>query len=703
MSTKSGVLLNVLFVMVVAGLTASAAGAVESVDPQQHLQNVRRNPNLYRYDGEHFAWHAGSAAGGFLDAFEATGNAEWLQAAADYYDFYIEELEEDPDGNLGWIGEPVGGSETLRIDALVGDAILLREPLRFAELVLNDPELEERFGEKAREYVELAVHIGWEKWNERETYNLDQGYGSYHTPLRYICAENWEWVERPSRVISDNLNKHYAMGIVLLRLHRITGEEQYAQRVFEIFSRLKSMFRLLDDEDERISWNFWMPHGPYDIEGRSPTSWVAVHPNRAGYQAGEVGRIVEVYDSGLVFDEDDIRRLINTNHWMDRGDGSWRSSDGTSDAGTLWRALARFDDRIYEARLGALQDNGNDRNRIQKAYLERVHRPLGWERRYVGDETSLRIYDREPEPGRYISMNQVIPGTIELAANDRAILATQVRGSGELSISLVDADTDENLGTIHRERVDGDGARYVMPRWDGTNPDTGEKEVGEYLAEWNFRGETRRQRLSVIVGEERDDPDAPEVLQPGEELAIDFSEEPDPRRWQLEGAARSDEIARSGERSLRMGAGETARLYFGAGQDLPVRISMWVHEEGVRRPDATGGEGPRWGTITEIGDILAMRIAWRGYLAGDSSYAWTNTGENRWFNLRNARVPRQEGWNEWVFDFTDPDNPTITGGGRAANISGEWMPEGAVGIYLRGSDTGGPLYVDDIVIEYPAP
>ncbi|MEX0886029.1 MAG: hypothetical protein WD009_06275 [Phycisphaeraceae bacterium] len=679
-------------------LLAPDAQAVDAVNPQQYLQNVLRNGNLHNTTGEFFAWHAASAADDFVQAYEATEDPAWLDAAASYYDFYFDRLEEDPDGHLGWIGETVTGDPGIRGDALVGDAILLRAPLRFAEIVLNNPELEERFGDKAREYVDLATRIAWDKWNERGTYHLDNGFGSYHTHHQYIDVDTGEWVDRSSRVISDNLNKHYAIGIVILRLHRITGEEQYAQRVFEIYSRLKSMFRHFP-EDNRVSWNFWMPHGPYDIEGRSPTSWVAVHPNRPGYQASEVGRIVEVYDTGLVFDEDDIQRLINTNHYMEQGDG-WRSSDGSTDAGTRWSSLARFDEHIYDAYRSSLENSDSDGSRIRLAYLENVLKPIGWERRYIQSEDDVRTYDREPEPGVHLSMNQVIPATLETANNDRAVLATQVRGSGNLRIALLDAETGQELGTLHEERVTGDNAQYVMPRWDGTNPATGEKDLGAYRVQWSFRGETRVQDVRVTEGEQRDDPNAPDVLQPGGHIAIDFTDELDPGQWTLEGAARSDERARVGDHSLRLGAGDTARFMFGDQDNLPVRITMWVHEEGVRRSGGNG-EGPRWGVVTGIGDILAIRIAWRGYLAGDQEYAWTNTGDNRWFNLSGSDVPRRAGWSQWVFDFTDPQNPRISANRQDANISTQSTPKGAAGLYFSGSSDAGPLYIDDILIEYP--
>ncbi len=662
-----------LFVIAVFALTLVWNSVAAADDPEEFLRGrlAHLNRVTNRFDGEEFAWHAAHGVRAFLQNYENTEDPAWLEVAAQYYDMYIDELKEDPDGYRGWIGDYLGYTDAdWVLDAIVGDAILIEHPLRWAEIVLADPELEERFGEKAREYVELAEEIIWEKWNARNTYYLDKGYGSYHRPDdNVIGRETWEWVDAPWRKgISENLNKHYAAGTVILRLYRITGEEKYAQRVFEIYSRLKNMFRYFP-EDDRISWNFWMPHRPSDIEGRSPRSWVAVHPTHAGYQAGEVARIVEVYDTGLVFDEEDIQRLINTNRYMDLGDGEWQSSDGTTDAGTRWGALARFEEG-------------------------------DWERRFVDDEDDIRIYDRDPEPGRYISMNQVIPGTIEYAAGQRTILATQVRGAGNLTISLIDRETGDDLGVIHEEEIASDGSRYVMPRWDGTNPASGEKEEGEYYVEWRLRDEARRQRVTVIEGEPVEE-DEITTLRPGETLRIDFSDEPDPELWHLGGAERSREHVRSGDYSLRLGSGQEARLIFGGEEDLPVRISMWIHEEGVQRPDATSGEGPRWGVITGIGDILAIRVAWRGYLDGDQGYSWTDTGENAWFNLNWARMPRRSGWSEWVFDFSDPDDPSVVSRGQRAAISDERMPDGAVGIYLHGSSAGGPLHVDDIVVEYP--
>ncbi|MEX0653250.1 MAG: hypothetical protein WD534_17205 [Phycisphaeraceae bacterium] len=686
-------------VVTAVALAGGAAARAELPDPHDYLRRVRANPHLEQTTGEFFAWHAAYAADTFLDAYEASQDPAWLAAAAAYYDDYIGKLETDPDGYKGWIGETIRRDPDLRGDALVGDAILLNPLVRFAELVKQDPALADRFGEKAEAYVALAEHIGWEKWNHRDTYHLDNGFGSYRTHDKFIDADDpTRWVERPSTVISDNLNKHYAMGTVFLRLYRITGEAKYRQRVEEIFRRNKQMWRHFP-EDDRVSWNFWVPHGPYDIEGRTPKSWVAVHPNRPGYQASEVSHFVEVYDTGLVFDEADMRRLANTNRWMRQRDG-WRSSDGTTDAGTLWASLARFDARIRDQHERDLRAGDSDRQRIALSYLHHVTDTLGPERRYVDDAAQVRVFEHPPEPGRNLSMTVAIPGTIELAKHEQAALATQIRAAGTLRIELLSADGEQVLGTLHEARVASDEPAFHIPRWDGVRPDTGDKQPGEYRVRWSLAGEQRHYPLHVVEGTPAEDSEPPRTLQPGQTIDLDFEHDLDPR-WQLEGARVTDEQAREGSRSLRLGSRDRATFRFAGHEPLPVRITLSVYDAGHRH--SGNGNGPAWGVRDAAGDLFVLRQAWRAYLNGNQHYAWVNTGENRWFTLHHTRIARREGWREWVFDFTDPDHPAITCGGEAVDtLDEDYTPNGAVGIHLLGGDPDMPaMYVDRIRITYP--
>lgn len=694
-------------VLVLALITLAAPLAAQQdipePDPQAVLKGIMANPRLRNEGtGEGFCWHAASGANVFLDAYEAFGNPEWLAAAEQYYDWYLSKAQKDPDGRLGWIGDPIGqrGSK-LQTDAVVGDAILCEPLVRFAEIVLkHEPQkLASRFGAKARKYVEIATEICWTKWNARGCYYEDKaGWGSYHTYGKLIDPKTNQWVDTPSRVISNNLNKHYSVSRVLLRLWRITGKKEYRERCLKVFGRAKRMWRYYPDED-RVVWNFWMPHGPYDLEGRAPKSWVAVHPNRAGYQSGEVADWVEVYDSGLVFSREDLERIIRTNHWM-IATGSWRNADGTSKAGTLWSALARFDKQIADRALEGVRGKTDPRSRIRLAYLQNVvlaDNDDPWRRRLVPRGAEVEVVDVPLQPGRNIAMSVVIPNAVDIVNDDRVQLACQTRAAGTLQIELLDAESGKVLGSLASIEVP-ESSTYNAPMWDGTNPATGKQATGKFMVRWSLAGESRVEPVWVIRGERRSGQSGPRELARGQSVSEDFEGRLD-SRWQLEGSEPSTEQAHGGRKSLKVT--RTARLVFGRHDDLPVRVTMWVYDTG-KSFGKKSGNGPGWGIVTAMGDTFAVRQCWRPYLAGDREYAWFNTGENQWFSPHRTRVPRGKGWVEWVFDFSDPSKVTVTGDGKpVAGLGGDYTPKGGAAVFLSNGSMNGPLYVDDIKVEYP--
>ncbi|MBN2584011.1 MAG: hypothetical protein JXL80_13180 [Planctomycetes bacterium] len=689
------VAMMVMAMTVPTGLAWAQAGNVPEPDPAAYCDQVIRGVRPNAGTGEQFCWYAAYSAETFLDGYEAFGNPKWLEAAEKFFDFYLSKLQKDPDGYEGWIGDPISEKGTeLATDAVVGDAVLCAPLVRFAEIVQADSKLKSRFGAKAKRYVDLATRICWDKWNRRDCYYEDAaGWGSYHTYGKLVDVKTNKWVDRPSRTISENLNKHYSVSIVLLRLWRVTGKPEYRERVLKVYGRAKTMWRYYPDED-RIVWNFWMPHGPYDIEGSAPKSWVGVHSSRPGYQAGETADFVEVYDSGLVYEREDLQRMIRTNHWMIAA-GKWRSADGTTDAGQLWPALARFDPQIravYEKQVGG----NSPRDRIALAYLRNVTDKLGgWKRRYVEDEKKVEVVKVPLDPGRNITMSVIIPNWVETANNDRVRLACQTRAAGSLKIELLDKDGSEVLGTLHEIDVP-QGSEYNAPLWDGTNPKTGRKDIGQYTIRWTLAGESRQSPVWVKVGKRRAKTEA-EALEKGQTLTVDFESKLD-SRWHLEGAVVSSEQKHGGRKSLKVDT--TARLAFGEYDDLPVRITMWVYDSG-QKFGKQSTNGPAWGIVTANGDKFCLRQCWRGYLGGDQEYAWVNTGENQWFSPHPSGVRRGNGWVECVFDFTDPAAVKVTGNGQEVRrLTPKYTPKGAVAIYLL-NEQAGPLFVDDIKIEYP--
>jgi hypothetical protein len=502
--------IRLLLLLVMSCSGASARASTVAPDPIAFHATVMANPNIAKSDGELFCWHARIGADDLVLGYETTGDVRWLEQAVRYFDFLIGRLAKDPDGYEGWIGHTIwhvtkrADHSAYRADTKVGDALLLQPMLRFAELVKADPALADRFGAAARQYVDLAIRIGWEKWNGRGVYYRDaSGLGSYRINPRFIDAKTWQWVPAPVFPHSENLNKHSAMAIVMLRLWRITGRVEFRTRAEEIMARLKHLFRLLPEED-RVIWNFWMPHGPHDLKGDKVASWMDVHPNRPSYQSEEVARMVEMYDSGLVFDRDDMRRLVNTNLAMmpAEANGQWRSANGATTAGKIWPSLARFDERIRERWMQTLRGSDKPKDRLELAYAENVvARQPDRNRLHVTDESQVRVHAHAPQPGRALSATVLIPNRLVtgLEPPDVVRIVTQTRGKGHLKIELLAADGQRVLGTLHEGPAAANGAVSV-PTWDGTNPATGLREAGDYVVRWTLGDEVRTEKIVVETG-----------------------------------------------------------------------------------------------------------------------------------------------------------------------------------------------------------
>lgn len=678
-----------------------AAIAGDEPDPAAYRADVMRNPNLETNSGEAFCWHAAYGASNFLAAYEAYKEQKWLEEAEKYYDYFIGKLKKDPDGYEGWIGPTITNTPEIQEDALVGDAVLCRPLAGFAEIVLKDDALKSRFGAKAQKYVDLCTRIMWEKWNKRGCYYQAQnGWGSYREHGRAIDAKTGAWIERPDTILSEPLNKNVDAAIVLLRLWRITGKPEYRERVEHIATCGKALFRHL--EDDRLAWAYWNPHGPFDMEGRAPRHWVGVHPHRSGYQAGEVADFVELYDSGIVFEQADFERMIRSNHYMAEGDGKhpWRSSDGSSEAGELWSSLARWDEQIRKKYEAALQKT-DMATQIHLAYFRNVtSKHLNWDRLLVKDPASVKVISPPLQPGKCIALAVPIPDLIETANNGRAKLVTRACEAGKLTIELLDAAGKETLGTLATIDVPKDG-QFDAPRWDGTHPKTGKKEEGEFRVRWTLNGESRTEPIWVKPGTKHE-ASGPRPVAAGETMKVDF-EAPLDTHWHIEGAVPSDEQAHGGKKSLKLSAGHAAILTFGDEEDMPVKVSFWVYDNGKKYGKKTTATGGAFGIKTGDGDKFCIRTCWRSYFGGDSEYAWFNTGEGGWYSPHQTHVERKDGWSEWVFDFTNPSAPKITAGGKAVEpIEPKSTPKGTCGIYLLGGDPDvGPLYIDDISIEYP--
>ena len=690
--------------IVVLALLASTLCVAEDAPlptPQALYNEVMADRGFKTATGELFVCISAFYAYDFLHAYEATGRKDpaWLEQAQVFYDWCIQKgVSDDPDGFPGTIGADESGDDTIVTDSVNSDAILARVILQWAELVQADPALQARFGVRAKEYITLATRMCWDKWNKRDCYYQDaHGYGSYHTyPFLIDRANRTKWLPRPSRVVSENLNKHYKMGLVLLSLYKLTGKPEYRDRVIAIFSRAKAMFRLFPDED-RVVWNYWMPHGSYDLEGTAPKSWVGVHPERSFYQEFEALAFLTVYDAGLVFDLRDIERMVRTNHWMI--EHGMKSADGTSKAGQPWNAFAPFDEVIRAAVEKKCQNNP-----IAMAYLKQVQlKRNGYERKDFKDPAAVKVSAIPVQPGCKLSLAHPIPDSLEIANNDRINLLARVLEAGTLKIELLSADGATVLGALATVAVAPDNGAFVAPRWDGTNPKTGKKEPGEYLLRYTLNGESRTWPVTVKMGTVRTDTSTPASLTARGALNYDF-ERPLDARWSLEGnAAVAEGKAKSGAKALRVSPQSKATLTFGGQDDLPVRVTFAAFDGGATH-GKNGASGQALCLRTAVGDLFAIRQLWRGYLDGDADVCWFNTGENQWFSPHPAGLGRTPGWNIWSFEFNAGKVMVERDGKRLELAPARFTPTGAVALVFLGSDAVGDpdLWIDDLTVSYPA-
>ncbi|MGC1240084.1 MAG: hypothetical protein WA874_00785, partial [Chryseosolibacter sp.] len=431
---------------------------------------------------------------------------EWLDAGVRYFDFLASKMDTDPDGYKGWIG-PYGYDERFWQDSHVGDAILLTSMLDFSVLVLEDKDLKSRYGAKANEYVQLAAKDFVEKYDRRGTWVEDGPYGSYVGFDKFLKpGDLTQWVHDPtvSRArISHPFNKQMDAGQVCLRLYRITGKKFYRDRAEKIFYTAKSHFQL---HGNHYHWNYYEPLTPGDIDlkKKETNHWVSVHPFRSGYQAGEVDKIAEAYHYGIVFNEEDIKRIINTNlevmwngdklnpeyinsnHLGPKDDTTglaafrrhYKTGNFAKNAGQLWTGLLDFDQRIRDLYELRFKDDKNS-----ERYLRYKHsvlsNPPGFKRKFVRGDVKIPEIKFTNSPELY--MATVLPS--RLKKDGQTIIVCKSTEPGELKIDLY-SKQGKKLETLHTARVDKN--RTVVHTWDGRSAATKKPYKGEYTIRWTI-------------------------------------------------------------------------------------------------------------------------------------------------------------------------------------------------------------------------
>jgi len=465
-----------------------------------------RNPAFVENaKGEDFCWNAAYDMGRFVEYYELTKNTEWLDAGISYYDFLISKMDTDPDGYKGWIG-PYEYDHRYWQDALVGDAIIFKGLLDFSVLVLEQKNLNKAYSAKANAYVALASREFVEKWDKRGTWYEDGPYGSYIGFNKFLKPGDLSrWITDTTVIrtgISHPFNKQLDAGQVFLRLYRLTAKKAYRDRAQRIYFTFKSHFQYFNGH---YCWNYFEPLTPADVDlvKKDTKHGVWVHPFRSGYQAGEVEKIAEAYHYGIVFDEQDMKRIISTNlniMWnKDRqnprfinsnGQGAERDTTGAGgfksvyghgaeakNTGELWTGLLDFDQTIRD--LYALKFKNPNKSDERLAYESSlIGNPPGFKRKYVHTPVNVPLIDFSESKELYLAT--VLPHHIPKGKS--SMLISKSWQPGILQIDLY-SKNNKLLSNLFNGKV---GENTFIFTWDGKDPAKKMFFKGEYKVRWTI-------------------------------------------------------------------------------------------------------------------------------------------------------------------------------------------------------------------------
>ena len=292
------------------------------------------------------------------------------------------------------------------------------------------------------------------------------------------------------------------VGEVCLRLYRITGHKIYRDRAERIFLTAKSHFQYFDNH---YCWNYFDPltPGDVDLEKKDTRHGVWVHPWRSGYQALEVEKIVEAYHYGIVFDEQDMKRIINTNlniMWnKDKinpifissnglgadhdttGMAAFRATYGHSttfkNEGELWTGLLDFDQRIRD--LYELRFKEGEKSTERLHYENTIRKnPPGFKRKYAKGEVMVPAVNFTECKELYL--DTVLPH--QITKQEKSIIICKSWIPGELQIDLYST-SGKKVHNLFKGKI-AEGIFIIT--WDGKNPAKKVTYKGDYKIRWTM-------------------------------------------------------------------------------------------------------------------------------------------------------------------------------------------------------------------------
>jgi 5-hydroxyisourate hydrolase-like protein (transthyretin family) len=496
-----------------------SAQPTKSSQPAALAERMINNPDFAKNaKGEDFCWHARYNMDEFVTNYKLTQDTAWLNAGIKYYEFLISQMDTDPDGYKGWIG-PYAYDNRFWQDALVGDAILITGLLDFSILVLENSALKKKYGLAAYKYIDLAEKNFAQKWDKRGTWYDDGPFGAYVGFSKFLIPGKLDhWIEDSTvnrAGISHPFNKQLDAAQVFLRLFRTTGKKQYRERAEKIHFTLKNHFQYFDDH---YCWNYFEPLTPGDIDlkNRETLHGVWVHPWRPGYQASEVDKIVEAYHYGIVFNAEDIQRIINTNlevMWnKDPENPRFINSNGfgadgdttgvsafkaayghssvTKNAGELWTGLLDFNQTIRDLYEVRFKNGQHLQEKIRYEKTIKLNLP-SFKRKFA--DKAYSIPEFKPGNSRELYLATVLPHRLQKDTN--AIIICKTYEPGYLQIDLYSMDGKKLQGLYTGKIKEG----TFITTWDGRLKDKNERmKKGKYYVRWSIGDGYRQFPVEII-------------------------------------------------------------------------------------------------------------------------------------------------------------------------------------------------------------
>jgi hypothetical protein len=272
--------------------------------------------------GEELGWRMSPFFSGFYYGYLATGNTLWFDRLAACTDAWIKRAVKEPDGYLGWpkvgaAGTKVDNLDDFYADSMLGEAMALAPVVLMAAEIRRNPLLKEKNGSKAENYIKFAEQI-FEKWDTRGVWRETDNGGMVTVELPFgIDQKTGNWTggykrgNAPGVGFSHQDNKANLIANWLLAMFDATAKPVYRERAEKWFRVMKSRMKVKHDGTYEI-WNYWEPAGAWDYTSNGlPKHWIGVHPNAAYYDI-DVEAIVAAYKHRLVFNADDINRLVAT-------------------------------------------------------------------------------------------------------------------------------------------------------------------------------------------------------------------------------------------------------------------------------------------------------------------------------------------------------------------------------------------------------